>query len=73
MGIYITLRQLNTLLRVCMYRKAGTRRIEPISVTHKRNSKGIRLYKDGGKDAKDRLRKDEAMSLGDVDCLPEMD
>jgi hypothetical protein len=56
-----------------MYRKAGTRRIEPISVTHKRNSKGIRLYKDGGKDAKDRLRKDEAMSLGDVDGLPEMD
>jgi len=44
-----------------------------ISATHKRNSEGIWLYKDNRKDAKDHLRKDEAMSLGDIDCLPEMD
>jgi hypothetical protein len=37
------------------------------------STEGIWLYKDGGKDAKDCLRKDEAMSLGDVDCLPEID
>ena len=36
MWIYITLRWLNTLFRVCMYRRAGTRRIEPISATHKK-------------------------------------
>jgi len=58
---------------MCMYRKAGTRKIDPIFSAHKRNSKGIRSYKDDTKDAKDRLKKGEAMSLGDVDCLPEMD
>jgi hypothetical protein len=31
------------------------------------------LYKDSRKDTKDHLRKDEAMSLGDIDYLPEMD
>lgn len=58
------------LISVCIYMRANTRRIETISATCKRNSKGIRLYKDDGKDI---LRKDEATSLGDVDCLPEMD
>jgi hypothetical protein len=44
-----------------------------IFTTNKKNLKGNRLYKDNGKDAKDGLRRDEAMSFGDVDCLPEMD
>ena len=71
--IHITFRWLNTLFRVCMYRSAGYTNNRAISATHAKDSKGIRLYKDDRKDAKDSLRKDEAMSLGDVDCLRETD
>jgi hypothetical protein len=42
-----------------------------ISAIQKRNSKRIGLYEDNAKDAEDSLRKDEAISLGDVDRLPE--
>jgi hypothetical protein len=53
--------------------RADTGRIKTISATWKRNSKRIGLYKDNGEDTKDSLTKDEAISLGDVDCLPETD
>ena len=64
---------INTLLHVRIYMRVDKGRIETISATHKTNLKGIWLYKDNGKDTKNSLRKDEATSLGDVDCLPEMD
>ena len=61
--IYTTLR-LNTLFHVCVYMRYDTGwYLPPV--------KGIQLYRDNSKDTKDSLRKDEAISLRDVDCLPE--
>jgi len=42
-----------------------------ISAIRKRNSKRIGLCEDDAKDTEDSLRKDEAISLGDVNRLPE--